>query len=116
LQPVEPVEPEVPAKLDYSARWSEPQARMVGEIVRYMLTAQNAADINRRREHRGSPILGQAHVGNLVSEGDIFPMMVVRVWGSDKDQAAANGQVFLDGSDTLWVTSVMPGTEPGCFG
>lgn len=30
-----------------------------------------------------------------------------------QDEPGINGQVFLDGNDTLWVTSADEGTEPG---
>jgi hypothetical protein len=85
----------------------------VGRIVHYTLTAQNAAEINRRRTTGHDiaaripdgkwPLGAQAHIGNEAREGDEYPMLITRVWPSD--QGSANGQVFLDGNDTLWVTS-----------
>jgi hypothetical protein len=93
-----------------------------GRIVHYRLTADDAAKINRRRTN-GPSIAGrirtaewpegaQAHIGNVAIEGDYLPMMVVRCWdGGD----LVNGQVFLDGNDQLWVTSVPMGTIAGTW-
>lgn len=86
----------------------------VGRIVLYCLTEDDAAAVNRRREHRGGPVLGIAHTGNVAHEGDVLPMLIVAVWGAHPG-AAVNGQVFLDGNDTLWVRSVVVGNEPGRF-
>lgn len=95
--------------------WPKPHS-MLGQQVYYWLTAQQAEDTNRRRTYRGGPVIGQKHVGNMVAEGDVFPMMIVKVWETDDDKAddpAVNGQVFLDGNDVLWVTSVHVGDGPG---
>ena|SRR5437868_10229098 len=83
----------------------------VGRIVHYMLTEQDAAQVMRRRTDGPSiadrvkedkwPVGAQAHVGNPVSAGDVYPMLIV--WVSAGDMV--NGRVFLDGSDDLWVTS-----------
>jgi len=98
----------------------------IGRIVHYKLSAQDAEAINRRREDavrtlNPAPGIGrsadgdQVHVGNRVSEGDVFPMMITRVWGLDLDAQAptaerlVNGQVFLDGNDVYWATSVHEG-------
>lgn len=85
----------------------------IGRIVQYKLTEQDALAINRRRadtqahldEHRANANGVQVHVGNKASAGDIFPMLITRVWG-DTPESSVNGQVFLDGNDSLWVTSV----------
>ena len=87
-----------------------------GRIVGYMLDSYDADAINRRRaaassnlpEHRDRNDGSQLHVGNGVKAGDVFPMMIVRVWGNTPD-GAVNGQVFLDGNDTYWVTSATVG-------
>lgn len=95
----------------------------VGRIVHYRLSKQDAEQINVRRSdfrafeagHKHPHEPGQpaatghiAHVGNSASAGDIHPMIIVRVWGQTPD-SAVNGQVLLDGNDTLWVTSVSRG-------
>ena len=38
-------------------------------------------------------------------------IVVCRVWSEE----TVNGQVFLDGNDTLWTSSVVEGTEPGTW-
>lgn len=93
-----------------------------GRIVHYTLTETDAERITRRRTDGASiaermgggtwPAGAQAHIGNPVGAGDVFPMLIVRVWGSDAS-AAVNGKVELDGTDCLWVTSVVQGHEPG---
>lgn len=92
----------------------------LGRSVLYVLSEHDAELINRRRvsgaeraavEAPGWHAGAQAHVGNQVNAGDVFPLIVTRVW--DADAGTVNGQVLLDGSDTLWVTSVTPG-DGGC--
>lgn len=111
------------------------QIPSIGRIVHYRLNAQDAEQIMRRRTCAKSiaermkvqvsqvetetPILGwptgaQAHIGNPVAEGDVFPMLIVRVWGP-LAESVVNGQVFLDGNDVFWTTSVGVGTLPGTF-
>ena len=85
----------------------------IGRIVHYVLTEQDAAEIMRRRTTGPDiasriaddkwPIGAQAHIGNAVSAGDVFPMVIVRVWPSDT--GSVNGRVLLDGSDEFWATS-----------
>ena len=96
----------------------------LGRIVHYRLSAEDAARVMRRRTtgasiraqmadpDHGWPAGAQAHVGNDVAIGDTFPMLLVRVW---EDSDAVSGQVFLDGSDVLWVTGVPVGTGPGSW-
>lgn len=91
----------------------------IGRIVHYTLTATDAEAINRRRRDaiEQSIKIGDyrdgvtVHVGNAVEEGEIYPMMIVRVWG-DRPESAVNGQVHLDGNDLHWVTSTQCGTGP----
>lgn len=85
----------------------------IGRIVHYCLTEQDAAEITRRRTDGPSiaarimtsewPPGAQAHVGNSVSAGDVFPMVIVRIWPSDV--GSVSGRVFLEGSDELWAMS-----------
>lgn len=87
-----------------------------GDIVIYQLSEDDAKMVNDRRvdgagHGYGWPAGAQAHAGNTVRAGEEYPMVVVRVWG----QTGVNGQVLLDGSDTLWVTSVGPGDGPGQY-
>jgi|SRR6266705_4031198 len=92
----------------------------IGRIVHYTLSEEDAQQINRRRTSGVEiaarirmntadtsmwPIGAQAHIGNEVKAGDIFPMMVTKVW----QQGYVNGQVLLDGTDCFWATSVTEG-------
>ena len=112
------------------------QIPSIGRIVHYRLSADDATQINRRRTTgkniadrmklgvagfhteassdglRAWPAGAQAHIGNEVTEGDTFPMLITRVWGSDPT-SAVNGQVFLDGNDVFWATSRSVGDQNG---
>jgi hypothetical protein len=96
----------------------------IGEIVQYTLDEQDADAVNKRRKDAQNEdtngltlarreLGAQIHFGNRATEGDVYPMIIVRVW--DDDDSVVNGQVFLDGNDTLWVTSVSRGEGPGHF-
>lgn len=86
----------------------------IGRIVHYTLTESDAQQIMRRRTtgpaiaeripSKEWPVGAQAHIGNSVSAGDVFPMIIIRVWPGDVGNV--NGQVLLDGTDALWVTTV----------
>jgi hypothetical protein len=91
----------------------------LGRIVLYTLHEQDAEQINRRRTDGKSiaermqasphplwPAGAQAHIGNEVKAGEQFPMLVTKVWSP----GCVNGQVFLDGNDCFWATSVTEGT------
>jgi hypothetical protein len=96
----------------------------IGRIVHYRLDDQDAEQINRRRTTGRLiadrialaqwPIGAQAHIGNEAKAGDTYPMLIVRCWG-DTETSAVNGQVFLDGNDVLWTTSVAVGEGPRTF-
>ena len=77
------------------------QQPTVGRIVHYRLSEQDAEQITNRRRDAGA-------VGNSVRAGDTYPMVIVGVWSP----TLVNGQVVLDGPDTLWVTSVTLGDGP----
>jgi hypothetical protein len=84
----------------------------IGRIVHYRLSKQDAEEIASRR---GLHV--HAHEilrGNRVEEGDTFPAMIVRTWG-DQPTSAVQLQVFLDGNDTHWATSVQVGEGPRTF-
>ncbi|MEU5259009.1 hypothetical protein [Amycolatopsis sp. NPDC021455] len=94
----------------------------IGRTVHYTLTQADADAINARRA--GATKLNAAgvtlasqnlgaliHTGNRAEEGDVYPMVIVRVWG-DRPESAVNGQVHLDGNDLHWVTSVQCGSGP----
>ena len=104
------------------------QIPTIGRIVHYRLSEDDAKQINRRRttgqaiatriangiQGEQWPLGAQAHIGNEAHEGDTYPMLVTRVWGPNAE-AAVNGQVFLDGNDGLWATSVCVGEGPRSF-
>ncbi len=83
-----------------------------GRIVAYILSEADAIEINRRRAdaaakldwHRENKTGAVVHSGNPVTAGDTYPMVITKVWGPSEG-SAVNGQLLLDGNDTLWVTS-----------
>lgn len=93
----------------------------IGRIVHLRLPAACAEQINKARQcHADTDDRGMVastgavlRQGNTVSEGDEYPLVITRVWTGD--HASVNGQVLLDGNDTLWATSVVEGTEPGTW-
>lgn len=93
-----------------------------GMTVDYTLSKQDAVAINGRRDAAGKhgqeigghpnsahPDGHQVHIGNHVTAGDVYPMVITQTWGSTKATESVNGQVFLDGNDAHWVTSVSQG-------
>lgn len=98
------------------------QTPTIGQIVHYTLSDQDADQINKRRKDAATnraqivdDAIGYvAHTGNVAEAGQVFPMLITRVWG-DAPTSCVNGQVFLDGNDVLWVTSVAVGTGSRSF-
>lgn len=87
-----------------------------GRIVMYRLTVEDAVHVNRRRAdaetklewHRENKTGAVVHCGNRANAGDVYPMIISRVWDDPpQPHSVVQGQVFLDGNDTLWKTSVM---------
>lgn len=80
----------------------------VGRIVHYILSE---ADVGRVKNSR--LVHGPDRSGNYVAEGQIYPALIVRVWAEQPtEDTQVNLQVFLDGNDTLWVTSAGQGNDP----
>lgn len=86
------------------------QGVVEGRIVHYILSEDDAQQINRRRT-TGTPIL---HVGNMAQTGDHCAAIIVRFWG-DQVSGTSNLQVFLDGNDVYWATSRAIGEGPGTW-
>lgn len=90
----------------------------VGRIVHYTLSQQDADAINKRRNDASVSNAGYAnsgyvvHVGNQASEGQVYPMLITRVWTPGVETTPVQGQVFLDGNDNFWASSVMQGEGP----
>ncbi len=90
----------------------------IGRIVRYILSEQDAEQINRRRvagvgHGENWPAGAQAHVGNQVVAGDEVPMIVTAVF--EGSSPSVNGKCFLDGNDSFWATSRPEGTGRGMW-
>lgn len=92
------------------------QAPTVGRTVHYVLSENNAATINKRRADAAAnqrSITEQntgfvVHTGNRAEAGQVLPLIITRVWS----EGCVNGQLLLDGNDTLWLTSVTEATDP----
>jgi hypothetical protein len=107
----------------------------IGRFLHYTLTAEDAQKINRRRTTSEEiirrinnndaeiglstnfpdqwPLGAQAHIGNTAYEGQVLPMIVTATWPYEwGDTIGVNGQVFLDGNDTYWVTSAKVADQP----
>lgn len=95
------------------------QQPTIGRIVHYKLSQNDTISINRRRVYYvGNPMPenwpegAQAHVGHQAEIGQVVPLIVVVVW-PNADGFNVNGQAFLDGNDTLWVSGAKEGLGPG---
>lgn len=94
----------------------------IGRIVLYKVPSWQVVEINQRRKdayaraawHSWKKTGAQVHAGNAVTEGQVFPAMIVAVWGTTPT-CSVNLKVCLDGSDTYWVTSVSVGDKPGSY-
>lgn len=83
----------------------------IGRIVHIRLSAGCAENINKERSN-----LASYNKGNSVKEGDIYPMIITNLWtDSPTKDSSVNGQIFLDGNDVYWATSVRQGTENGTW-
>lgn len=86
-----------------------------GRIVHYQLSESDAATVNQRRADASAGNPPFDPIGNTARAGDVLPMLIVKAWGSGDnltETTSVNGQVFLDGNDTLWVTSRCQGHGP----
>ena len=91
----------------------------IGIVVHYVLTAADAAQINRRRISEYEigrreyywPRGAQGHLGTPVKSGEHVPLMIVRMF----PDGTVSGQATLDGTDVLWLQHIPPGTDPGTW-
>lgn len=76
----------------------------------YCLTQSDVDQINDQRARSEGKLLG-----NAVHVGETYPLIISREWPAETcpPLGAVNGQVILDGNDTLWVTSVRPNPAQG---
>lgn len=91
----------------------------VGDVVLYTLADLDAQRINQRRADATRNVTAvtdgsQVYAGNRVSAGEVYPMVITRVWGTTP-ASAVNGQVLLDGNDVLWATSISAGDGEAHF-
>lgn len=77
-----------------------------GLIVHYILSPSDVDEIVRRRNQSNG-----LFTGNPVHAGDWFPMTITTIWS--EETTIVNGQVHLDGNDTLWVTHRVSGNREG---
>ena len=98
----------------------------LGRVVAYTLSAQDAERVNRRRSDAAHARAAYkrsgyvVHIGNDALAGEVYPLVITRVWEAGYGQPVTedtlvNGQVLLDGNDTLWVTSVRQGEGDGTW-
>ncbi len=92
----------------------------VGRIVHLRLSDECARSINKRRSDARASIISATnsgaivHSGNAVKEGEIYPLIITRIWSDEPTElTAVNGQIFLDGNDSFWATSVQQGDGAG---
>lgn len=74
-----------------------------GRIVHYVLNENDVKGIVKNRSS-----INLSNHGNSVMKGEHFPATIVRVFHNEfgSNEHGVNLQVFLDGNDSLWVTSV----------
>jgi hypothetical protein len=81
-----------------------------GRIAHYVLSEADVQRIEAQRKGKDTP-----NQGNPPAAGEHVPMIVVKCWSNEfgPDRPGVNGQVMLDGNDTLWVTSAQYDPEKG---
>lgn len=77
------------------------KAPTTGRIVLFTVSATIASAIADERARSDGKLKG-----NPVQEGDVVPLVVVRVW--DENTGYLNGQLVIDGNHGHWVSSVSP--------
>lgn len=78
----------------------------IGRIVQYMLDQDDVNAINSLgpldRERASKHILGQ-----------VIPVLVTNCFGELNEDTVINGQGFVDGNFTVWLTNRKQGNGPG---
>lgn len=86
----------------------------IGRIVHYCLTEDDCAVIRQQRRPKtlNDVVSG---FGNGTNPGDIIGMFLTGFFqdGNTHGKYFVNGQCILDGNDSLWVTTVKEGVDPG---
>lgn len=84
-----------------------------GRIVHYVLSERDVNSIHKSRANKfpeDAPKGIQINHGNTINltDHEHVAMIVVRIFPDEfgKNIPGVNGQLFLDGNDQLWVTSV----------
>lgn len=73
-----------------------------GRIVQYIISLADIEAIEAQRARMAELLLiSPGQIGNTYVPGEIVPMVIARTWSD----TCVNGQLILDGQDTLWVTS-----------
>lgn len=87
-------------------------APTTGRIVHYKLSMTDALRIKNQRDNEVSK---RIHASNEARENDVVPLLIVRVWPDEYGPGipGVNGQAFLDGNDSYWVTSAAEGDKAG---
>lgn len=84
-----------------------PPPLIPGRIVHYKLSLRDVLAI--RDQRFANPVTSGAEP----KEGDVLPMIVVRVARADVKPVLVSGQVILDGNDALWVRTAREGYAVG---
>ena len=95
----------------------------IGRIVHYILSSEDANQINRRRiagvgHGKDWPEGAQAHVGSQAIPGDVVAAVVVGVFTDftvEPPDCSVNLHILLDGNDSFWAKSISEGTEIGTW-
>ena len=98
-------------------------AAFIGEVLGYRVTNEQVDRMNGLRIVSRSmdtarlegkfPQGAQAHIGAASAEGDILPLIVTRITEGANGRTLVNGQLILDGSDSLWIEHATEGDGPG---
>ena len=75
----------------------------LGAIVFYRVSEWDAGRANKRRVEAA-----QSHEGNMLRPGDRLPLLVTKV-----SEKKFNGQLFLDGNDSLFIEYTKFGDNDG---